>query len=142
MYAAAAITARRVRDPGRRIRRRGRPSGWHSAAEFVGQAAHSRQEAFPVVGFDGELTGVVLASQFEHIPASNWAQLRVDQVAVPVPPAYRAAPDDPAAPVAKRTPLGGEIVAVVLADGRVTGMVTSSDLQKGLHWRALAKTHP
>lgn len=116
-------------------------SGWVSVAEFVGQAAHSRQEAFPVVGFDRELTGVVLASQFEHIPASNWAQLRVDQVAVPVPPAYRAAPDDPAAPLAKRTPLGGEIVAVVLVGGRVTGMVTSSDLQQALHWQALARTH-
>jgi CBS domain-containing protein len=53
---------------------------------------------FPVVGFDGELTGVVLASQFEDIPASDRARPRVDKVALEVPPAYQAVPGDPAAP--------------------------------------------
>jgi Zn-dependent protease len=114
-------------------------SGWHSVKEFIDQAGHSRQEAFPVVGFDGKLTGIVLASQFDHLPRDG-AQLRLEQLALPVPPDYRAAPDDPAAPLASRAPLGGEVVAVVLAGGQVTGMVTSSDLQQALRWRALART--
>lgn len=70
-----------------------------------------------MVGFGGELTGVVLASQFDDIPASDRARLRVDQVALAVPPGYRAAPGDPAAPLASRAPLGGEVAAVALADG-------------------------
>ena len=72
--------------------------GWHSVAEFAEEAARSRQDVFPVVGFDGELTGVVLASQFDDIPASDQARLRADKVALGVRPAYQAAPGDPAAP--------------------------------------------
>ena len=45
-----------------------------------------------------KLTGAVLASQFDDIPASDQARLRVDKVALEVPPAYQAAPGDPAAP--------------------------------------------
>jgi hypothetical protein len=72
--------------------------GWHSVAEFAGEAARSRQDVFPVVGFAGELTGVVLASQFDDIPASDRARLRVDRMALAVPPGYRAAPGDPVPP--------------------------------------------
>ncbi|HEY2129042.1 MAG TPA: hypothetical protein VGH77_17835 [Streptosporangiaceae bacterium] len=72
--------------------------GWHSVTFVRREAARSRQDVFPVVGFGGELTGVVLASQFDDIPASDRARLRVDQVALEVPPGYQAAPGDPAAP--------------------------------------------
>ncbi len=112
-------------------------SGWHTVADFADEAARSRQDAFPVVGFDGELTGIVLTSQLARIPPPQRPGLRLGQVALPVPPGYRAAPDDPAAPLASRTPLGGEVAAVVLAAGRVTGMVTVSDLNRALRRRRL-----
>jgi Zn-dependent protease/CBS domain-containing protein len=115
-------------------------SGRHSVAEFVDEAARSRQDAFPVVGFDGELTGIVLASQLARIPARERAGVRLDRIALPVPPDYRAAPGDPAAPLADRPPLGSEVVAVVLTDGQVTGMVTVSDLQQVLRRRRLTTT--
>ena len=116
-------------------------SGWHTVAEFTNEAAQSRQEAFPVIGFDGELAGVVLTSQLARIPPRERPGLRLDQIAVPVPPGYRAAPDDLAAPLAGRAPLGGEVAAVVLADGHVTGMVTVSDLQQALRRRRLTNRH-
>ena len=115
-------------------------SGWHNVANFTGEAARSRQDAFPVVGFSGELTGVVLTSQLARIPARDRPGLRLDQVMLPVPPSYRAAPADPAAPLATRVPLGGQVAAVVLADGRVTGMVTVSDLQQAMRRRTLTST--
>jgi Zn-dependent protease/CBS domain-containing protein len=115
-------------------------SGWHSVAEFSDEAARSRQDAFPVVGFNGELTGIVLTSQLARIPAQDRPGLRLDQVMLSVPPSYRAAPDDPAAPLATRVPLGGQVAAVVLAQGRVTGMVTVSDLQQAMRRRTLAST--
>jgi hypothetical protein len=59
--------------------------GWYTVAEFAAEAARSRQDVFPVVGFGGELTGVVLASQFDDIPASDRARLRVDKMALEVP---------------------------------------------------------
>ena len=116
-------------------------SGWHSVADFTREAARSRQDAFPVVGFNGELTGIVLTSQLARIPARDRPGLRLDQVMLPVPPGYRTAPDDPAAPLATRVPLGGQVAAVVLAEGRVTGMVTVSDLQQAMR-RTLTSTGP
>jgi Zn-dependent protease/CBS domain-containing protein len=111
--------------------------GWSSVADFIDQAARSRQDAFPVTGPGGELVGIVLASQLARIPPHERSRLRLEQVALTVPPGYRAAPDDPAAPLAGRTPLGGEVVAVVLDQGRVTGLVTGSDLQHVLRRRRL-----
>lgn len=114
---------------------------WHTVAQFIDQAAAwSRQDAFPVVAFDGELTGVVLASQLARIPPGDRARLRLGQVALAVPPSYRAGPDDPAGPLLTRRPLGGQVAAIVLADGQVTGIVTASDLRRALRWRTLART--
>ena len=117
--------------------------GWESVSEFAGRAAaRSRQDAFPVVGPGGDLAGVVLASQLARIPAGGRARLRLDQVALAVPPGYRAAPDDPAGPLLTRRPLGGEVAAVVLGGGRVMGLVMVSDLQRALRWRTLAGARP
>ncbi len=113
--------------------------GWNTVADFIGQAARSRQDAFPVIGIGGELTGIVLTSQLASIRPGDRARLRLDQVALAVPPSYRAAPDDPAGPLLTRRPLGGEVAAVVLTGGQVTGMVTISDLRQALRWRTLAR---
>jgi len=109
-------------------------------AELIDEAARSRQDAFPVVGFNGELTGIVLTSQLARIPVRERPGLRLDQVMMPVPPGYRAAPSDPAASLATHVPLGGQVAAVVLADGRVTGMVTVSDPQQAMRRRKLTAT--
>ncbi|HYA51328.1 MAG TPA: site-2 protease family protein [Streptosporangiaceae bacterium] len=117
--------------------------GWESVSEFIGRvAARSRQDAFPVVGPDGGLTGVVLASQLARIPAGDRARLRLDQVAVAVPPGYRAAPDDPVGPLLTRRPLGGQVAAVVLAGGHVMGLVMADDLQRALRWRTPTGARP
>jgi Zn-dependent protease len=113
--------------------------GWVTVEDFIHRAAAgSRPEAYPVVGLDGGLAGVLLASQLARIPARDRARLRLDQVAMAVPASYQAAPEDPAGPLLTRRPLGDEVAAVVLADGRVTGLVTVSDLRRALRWRALA----
>ena len=52
-------------------------SGWHSVADFTREAARSRQDAFPVVGFNGELTGIVLTSQLARVPARDRPGLRL-----------------------------------------------------------------
>jgi Zn-dependent protease len=114
-------------------------TGWETVAGFAGRvAARSRQDAFPVVGPDAGLIGVVLTGQLARVPAADRDRLRLGQVAVPVPPSYRATPDDPAGPLLTRRPLGGEVAAVVVADGLVVGLVTASDLQRALRWRTPA----
>ena len=117
--------------------------GWETVGEFIGRAAaRSRQDAFPVVGPGGDLAGVVLASQLARVPAGDRARLRLDQVALAVPPGYRAAPDDPAGPLLTRRPLGGQVAAVVLDGGRVMGLVMVGDLRRALQWRTLAGARP
>jgi Zn-dependent protease/CBS domain-containing protein len=105
-------------------------SGGDSVSQFISGATRSRQDAFPVIGPAGELSGIVLTSQVDDVPGHEWVSRRLDQIALAVPPAYRAAPGDPAAPLVSRTPLGGEVAAVVLDHGRVIGVVTVSDLQR------------
>lgn len=112
-------------------------SGWETVTGFADRVAMwSRQEAFPVAGPDGALIGIVLASQLARIPPADRDRRRLDQVALPVPPGHRAEPDDPAAPLLSRSPLGGDVAAVVIADGQVVGLVTTSDLRQALRWRA------
>lgn len=112
--------------------------GWATVAGFIEQvAAHSAQSAFPVVGFDGQLAGIVTADQLARIPPGRRAETRLDRSATPVPPEYLAEPGDPAGPLAAHRPLGGEIAAIVLAHDRVTGLVRAADLQRMLRWRRL-----
>lgn len=111
--------------------------GWCSVAQFTEEAAGSGQDAFPVISDGGKLTGVVLASQLARIAVRDRPVRRLEQIAMPVPPGYRAAPGDPAGPLAARSPLGGQVAAVVVADDRVTGMVTVSDLERALRRRRL-----
>lgn len=112
--------------------------GWATAADFIDRvAAHSAQSAFPVVGFDRQLAGIVTAGQLAGISPGQRAETRLDQIATPVPSEYLAEPGDPAAPLLARRPLGGEIAAVVLTQDLVVGVVRAADLQRVLRWRSL-----
>ena len=113
--------------------------GWFTVQDFIERVAErSRQDAFPVVGWGGTLVGVVVTGLLARIPSAQRAELRLDRVALAVPESYLAAPADPAAALLARRPLGGEVLAVVLADGRIVGMVTIGDLRQAVRWRSLA----
>ena len=102
---------------------------WNTVQDFAERvAAHTRQSAFPVIGFDVHLAGIVTTDALARIHPAERNVLRLDQVAIAVPPEYLTAPDDPAAPLLTRPPLAGEVAAVVLEHGRVVGMVTAADL--------------
>lgn len=113
--------------------------GWITVQDFAGRvAAWSRQDAFPVVDWGGDLVGVVVTELLARIPPGDRAGLRLDQVALAVPPPYLAAPEDPAGPLLTRRPLGGKVIAVVLVSGQVAGIVTVEDLRQAIrrHKRA------
>ena len=103
--------------------------GWSTVQHFMDHVAgYSRQSSFPVVGFDGELTGVVVTRLLARIRPADRAALRISRVALPVPPAYLARPDDPAGPLFARPLLAGDLAAVVVDEGRVVGIVTAADI--------------
>ena len=108
-------------------------AGWQTVHDFiVNVAAHSHQTAFPVVDSGGELTGLVFSGGLTRIPPDDRSLLRVQRAAIAVPASYQAAPGDPAGPLLARPPLGGEVAAVVLDQGRVTGLVTIGDLREAV----------
>lgn len=107
--------------------------GWMTVAEFIGTVVvRSRQDAFPVIGFDGTLAGVVDTALLAKVPPGQRAEIRLDRVALAVPPSYLAAPEDPAAPLLARRSLGGEVLAIVLQERQIVGMVTVSDLRQAV----------
>jgi Zn-dependent protease len=111
---------------------------WMSAADFIDRVAlTSDQDEFPVIGADGSLAGVTGIARLVRIPPARRASTTVGQVMAPVPPAYVAAPDDPAAPLLNRPPLARDLAAIVITDGTITGIVTITHLRRIVRREAL-----
>jgi len=106
--------------------------GWMTVAEFASRiaAARSAQRAFPVLSSNARLIGIVITARLARLSQEQRAARRVEQAAIPVPVKYLAAADESAFPLATRSPLGGEVVAVVLDHGRIVGMVTTADMHQ------------
>ena len=51
--------------------------------------------------------------------------------------ARTSAPQDPADPLLARPPLADDLAAIVMVDGRITGIVTMSRLRQIIRWQAL-----
>jgi Zn-dependent protease len=104
---------------------------WMSVSDFVQRVVlKSGQNEFPVIGPDGSVAGVIETIRLARIPAARRASTRLDQVMAAIPPAYVAAPDDPAAPLLSRPPLAGDLAAIVVSGGRIAGLVTLTRLRQ------------
>lgn len=134
--AAAALGTLRVRDvmiPAPAV-----GASWMSVADFIERVAiHSTQSVFPVIDVNGSVAGVTSTELLSRVPPAGRAATTVRQVMLPVPADYLAGPDDPAAPLLTRRPLAGELTAVVLAEGRIIGLVTVDHLQRMIRRMAL-----
>lgn len=102
----------------------------------------SRQTVFPVVSFDGDLAGVVFAEALARVPPARRATTRLGQAATPVPPAYLADPDAAAGSLTGRPPLRGQLLAVVVEDRQVTGIVTTDELRLAMLRARLQASQP
>ena len=118
-------------------------NAWSDVADFTGRVAlSSRQTVFPVVSFDGGLVGVVFTEALARVPAADRETVRLSQVATPVPPAYLANPNAAAGSLMGRQPLRGQVLAVVVEDRRVTGIVTIDELRRTLLRARLQASQP
>lgn len=114
---------------------------WLTVAEFIRQfGGQSAQSAFPVIGPDGRLTGIVTVTRLSRIPARSREEMHLRQLALRVPEEYLAHAEDPAAPLLSRDPLGGEVVAIVVDNEQITGLVTAESMRQAIRWRKLAGT--
>jgi Zn-dependent protease len=134
--AAAALGGLRVGDvmtPGPAI-----GAAWMTVSDFAARIAlTSDQEGFPVIGPGGSLAGVTGLGRLARVPPERRASTTLQQVMDAVPPAYVAAPEDPAAPLLTRPPLAGGLAAIVVSDGTIAGIVTVTRLRQMVRREAL-----
>ncbi|HVB42831.1 MAG TPA: site-2 protease family protein [Streptosporangiaceae bacterium] len=111
-------------------------AAWSNVADFTERIViapgRTGQTVFPVVGFDGDLVGVVFAEGLVRVPPADRPTIRLSQVATPVPPDYVAAPDAAADSVLARSPLRGQLLAVVVQDRQIVGIVTTDELRQAM----------
>ena len=102
---------------------------WRPVGEFIATVAtRSRQRVFPVTGFDGRPCGASSPSTACHGSRRGTPATASTRWRSPFPRPTPRAPDDPVASLVERMPLAGALLAVVVTDGRVVGMVTVDDL--------------
>ena len=115
---------------------------WMSVSDFIDRIAlNSAQTGFPVIGPGGSLAGVTGISRLARVPPASQASTTLGQIMTPVPPAYLAR-GDPAAPLLNRPPLTEDLAAIVLSDGKITGIVTVPRLRQIVRREALRAPRP
>ena len=118
-------------------------AAWTDVSDFASRVVFSsRQTAFPVVGSDGDLVGVVFADTLAEVPPDDRATTRLREIAVPVPAAYIADPGTDADTLMKQPPLRGELLAAVMDDHLVTGLVTVDELRLAMVRAQLVASTP
>jgi Zn-dependent protease/CBS domain-containing protein len=102
-----------------------------------GQVLGGRHSAYPVVGLDGGVVGLVTLAQLRGVPPGERATRRVRDVAVPLDHVARATPGEPLADLLPRlTPESGRR-ALVFDAGRLVGILTPADVSRTLETRQL-----
>lgn len=105
--------------------------GWHSVGSFAwGTALLSRQTVFPVVDPAGAPLGFVVLDTLAAVPPANQGATRIDAIAIPVPADRVFALDDDVVAALEHLALAGELVGLVVDEGRVVGMLTTADLAR------------
>ncbi|HUZ26849.1 MAG TPA: site-2 protease family protein [Streptosporangiaceae bacterium] len=139
--ARAALAGLRVRDI--MLARPDIGYAGSDVADFTDRVVlSSRQTVFPVVSFEGGLAGVVFAEELAHVPPAGRATTRLGEIATPVPPTYRADADAAASSLLNRSPLRGQLLAVVMQDQQVAGLVTTEELQFAMLRARLRASQP
>jgi Zn-dependent protease/CBS domain-containing protein len=92
----------------------------------------SDQQAFPVVGIDGRLLGLVELGQVQAVPRAQWAQTKVREIMTPAEEVDAVAPEQDAIQALRCLAEHEQIPVVV--HGRVAGVLRRQDLMR---WLAL-----
>jgi Zn-dependent protease len=92
----------------------------------------SDQQAFPVVGIDGKLLGLVEMTQVRRIPRSDWSLTRTRDIMTPAEAVEAVTPEEDA--VHALHSLADHEQVPVVVQGRVAGVLQRQDLMR---WLAL-----
>ncbi|MEU6745614.1 site-2 protease family protein [Spirillospora sp. NPDC046719] len=103
---------------------------WQPAGAFAETVVQtSRQPVFPVVDAAGDPVGAVTTARLVRL-RSEEAGTALARYMTRLDPDRVVGPEEPASAVLKATPMPGGLLAVVAADHRLVGIVTTEDLQR------------
>ncbi|HEX2574819.1 MAG TPA: hypothetical protein VHK88_00630, partial [Aquihabitans sp.] len=116
-------------------------AGWSSVGDFLRTLPPGTQhQAYPVLGEQGRVAGLLTAAAIRAVPADRWDHLRVVDLAYPVDRISVVRPDEPLLPAVQKID-GGDVRdgLVVGADGTVLGTISAVALYRTLEQRKLAQ---
>jgi Zn-dependent protease/CBS domain-containing protein len=111
-------------------------------AFFDQYALRYRFSAFPLEGPDGDLEGLVTLSRLKAVPAERRASTTVRDIACPMSEVPVAAPDEPIVDLLGRMTEATDGRALVLADDRLVGLVSPTDISRTVSLAAFRPPRP
>ncbi len=99
-----------------------------------------RKDAYPVVAVDGTPLGVVADDEIAAVPPALRRSTRVGDIFTPVAQVATAGPDEPMPALLARS--GSDRPVLVLAEGRLLGVLTPADVAAELRRAALRRPAP
>ncbi|MGW0766824.1 site-2 protease family protein [Streptomyces sp. NPDC002676] len=106
-----------------------------TVGEFLGGPSwRYRHSAFPVVDPEGHPLGLVSVRQAGQVPEADRGSTTLEAVMVPLADIPVAGPDDSLAQLLPNLEAGPARRALVVTDGRVVGIVSSSDVSRIITW--------
>jgi Zn-dependent protease len=109
-------------------------ASWTSIVDFLRAATPDPDhQAYPVVGPDGRVTGLLTAAAIRAVPPDQWAQLLVSDLAYPMDRVVRLRVDEDLIPAVQKVEgADAQSGVVVAADGTVVGTLDPSALHRAL----------
>lgn len=101
-----------------------------------------RFSTYPLVDADGELVGMATLNRLRGVPADRRATTRLRDVACPRDEVPVLRPDEELVPVLSRLAGCTDGRGVVVEDGRVTGVLSPSDVARTVQLHDLGAFHP
>lgn len=104
---------------------------WLTVDRFLAEvAAGARHSVLPLLDFGGRPSGVVHVGRLAAVPVARRDSLRVRDLATPLSRCTIAAPEEAFTTVLERLGAGGGLPILVMADGRLAGIVTAHDIDR------------
>jgi Zn-dependent protease len=118
-------------------------AAWSTVGEFLRTSfPRPEHQAYPVVGPDGQVTGLLTAAAIRAVPPQQWDQLPVPALAYPLERLTRVRSDEPLIPAMQKVE-GAEVrhALVVATDGRIVGTLDPAALDRAMQSAQAESTH-
>ncbi len=110
-------------------------ASWSTVGEFLRTSfPRPEHQAYPVVGTDGQVSGLLTASAIRAVPPESWDGLPVTALAYPLDRLTVVHTDEALIPAIQKVE-GGDVrhALVVAPDGRVVGTLDPSAVDRAVH---------